>query len=225
MEKKKLNKKKKRVLITLSISLLILIGVLITLFTIKDSKTQNTLKPVNNNTSSDNENRVFSKDDQTKATLLTQQLIDILSQYDGKSFDPAYPEQQQVPKVIYDKIQQQLNLVYKDSSITISTLMKFQSKDNKLRFSRNLFVIGMPLEIYYKTLNVHELIIPITYKNRDGRNLNYELYFVKTINGELKVIDGLVAVGKDFKKLEEEANIDSVYRQRYIDETKELRIK
>ena len=226
MKKKKWDKKKKKIfIISLLVALLILTGALITLLTTKDN-TQNTLNPVSDTKTE--ENRVFSKDDINKATLLTQQYIDILSQYDGK---PGYlsNEIDQTCNEINEKVKKQLKLFYdteySSAFIVTRALNSITSDNNKLRLNKNLFVIGMAEEIYYKTIKVHELIIPLTYTLENGQVMKYELNFVKTINGELKVIEGFLIQGEDIKKLNDKATMDTLNQQRYLDEAKEMGIQ
>ncbi len=225
MEKKRWDKKKKKIfIISLSALILVLIGG-ITFFSLKDGNSQNTLNPVGNKTEED---RIFSKDDITKATLLTQQFIDILSQYDGK---PGYlsKEIDQTSNEINEKVNQQLKLFYNTnysiSSIPTIAFNSMTSDNNTLRLNRNLFVIGMAEEVYYKTINVHELIIPVTYTFENGNQFVHKIHFVKINNGELKVIKGFIVEGRDIKKLNNEATMDSLNQQKYINEAKEIGIQ
>lgn len=227
-----MNKKKKKILI-ITVSLLILIGIgIFAWYTFKGTKSENTISSLNTTNTQNTEitnntnKRVFDVDDQTKARLLAQQYIDLLSQYDGR-IDNSDSETRKICNEINGKINQ-LNLFhesdYFNPNIIPSAIYTIEDENDKLLLGKNQFVLGSPVEVQYKNINAHELIFPLNYKSGKGNDINYELHFVKTINNELKIIDGFLINGTDLKKLNDEASRDSYYLQKNKDDVKQMGI-
>lgn len=151
---------------------------------------------------------VFKNEDIDQAKKMAQQYVAVLTEFHGRTarttadFDNLQTE-------MSEKIKSTIS-VHRQSSIVQITKTQRNEKDIlELSASRFKLFPEEAEEIYYKNINVSELIIPMSYafqgKYASGDPKMYKLHFVKTYDGQVQIIrDGFFIGGSNLEKKDQD---------------------
>ncbi|MED0649926.1 hypothetical protein P9246_10995 [Aeribacillus pallidus] len=169
----------------------------------------------------------FSKEDRQIARKKAEQYIATLTEFNGRS---VFKDEEN------EKVREELNhladeqkLIHPESYFANPQYTSFinTNEDSKLVLSSDRFQLGDTFqENYYKYIDVHELTLPIRYKaisetSSEDVQLESNICFVKTADGEIYILSAPMLVGEDLKKKNEDAYYDEYNREEIKQEIKE----
>lgn len=221
-------KEKKKLIISISLITLSICLILIAFWKLSNDKEQVKNKYVTNTTveiEQDKKNgRIFSKEDRKIAREKARKYIVFLTEFHGQTVQTT--EDYKTIKNMMNERVKTLGILHRDVYIVPPTLSVLNDND-VIIFRMENFKLGDEfIEKYYEYINVHELVLPCTYTTPKNRERSCDFKFVKTLDGDVKIIETLLVDGIDFKSIDENAYYDEYYRKEMQQWAKEgLRIQ
>lgn len=179
-----------------------------------------------NSTKKQTENRqIFTKEDRKTAKEKAEKYLVLLTEFHGKTVRTSED---------YRTVQNQMNQradelgVLHESVYIVSPTSIVQDDNDFLILRMENFKLGEEItEKHYEYINAHELIIPCTYTTpKNSKNINYNFKFIKTLDGDIQIVDALLVNGMNLERMDEDAYYDEYNRKEMQKEVKgELKIQ
>lgn len=161
---------------------------------------------------------VFTKEDQNIAENKAKKFIVLLTEFHGRTVKTSED---------YKSIQEEMNKkenmldLFHDNVHFVKVTSIDQNENNNLMLSTDRFVLGEKGSVkYYQYIDAHELIIPLTYKSGNDKELQSSIRFVKNLDGEIQISSASLVGGLDLEKDDEEAYYDEYERKELQEEVK-----
>lgn len=168
---------------------------------------------------------IFALEDIDKATNEAKQYIAMLNGLHGKTLRTG-EEMRTAQKNLGDQLKS-AGIMHAKSHVLLPENTAYRNKDGLIQMPASSFTVhaDQAAETYYANINAHVLTIPVDFTTLTGKAVTYPFVFVKTMDGQVQLMDGLLVSGINLKKKDEDAYYDTLGKDALQKEIKEMDIQ